>query len=69
MMLVGHTHEDIDAVFRRVFERWKKKGGCMNPHAFRAMLEKAIPAGASHMQPTTAPCACMHHSDAYYYVR
>eukprot|EP00965_Chrysotila_dentata_P250696 6209603-Pleurochrysis_carterae.AAC.1 len=31
MMLVGHTHKDIAAVFRRIYEMWKKKGGCLNP--------------------------------------
>eukprot|EP00965_Chrysotila_dentata_P005871 193158-Pleurochrysis_carterae.AAC.1 len=25
MMMVGHTHEDIDAVFRRVSEYWSRK--------------------------------------------
>eukprot|EP00965_Chrysotila_dentata_P140174 4633846-Pleurochrysis_carterae.AAC.1 len=47
-MLVGHTHEDIDAVFRRIYEMLKKKGGCLNPYKFKQMLKKAIPGVRLH---------------------
>eukprot|EP00965_Chrysotila_dentata_P050726 1681373-Pleurochrysis_carterae.AAC.1 len=26
MMMVGHTHEDIDALFRRIAEYWARQG-------------------------------------------
>eukprot|EP00965_Chrysotila_dentata_P096720 3196610-Pleurochrysis_carterae.AAC.2 len=43
MMLPGHTHEDIDAVFRCIYDYWKKRGVVLNPYEFKKMLRKACP--------------------------
>eukprot|EP00965_Chrysotila_dentata_P117210 3873608-Pleurochrysis_carterae.AAC.1 len=43
MMIPGHTHEDVDAVFRCIVEYWSNKGVVLNPQAFHRMLGMAIP--------------------------
>eukprot|EP00965_Chrysotila_dentata_P238719 6202682-Pleurochrysis_carterae.AAC.2 len=42
-MMPGHTHEDVDAIFRYTFEYWKKKGEVLNPYAFKEMLGWSVP--------------------------
>eukprot|EP00965_Chrysotila_dentata_P001005 32896-Pleurochrysis_carterae.AAC.1 len=58
MMLVGHTHEDIDAVLRRIYELWKKKGGCLSPYAFKEMLQMAH----NLCIPSWSTCTTSRHS-------
>eukprot|EP00965_Chrysotila_dentata_P247043 6207508-Pleurochrysis_carterae.AAC.1 len=43
MMTVGHTHEDINAVLRRVSEDWSRQRYVLTPHALLQYLGSAIP--------------------------
>eukprot|EP00965_Chrysotila_dentata_P190381 6173857-Pleurochrysis_carterae.AAC.1 len=36
-MAPGHTHVDIDELFKRIVERWKKLGHVLTPKAFSAL--------------------------------
>eukprot|EP00959_Pyramimonas_sp_CCMP1952_P084096 1758720-Pyramimonas_sp.AAC.1 len=38
-MDVGHTHEDIDAVFRVISQRWQRDGYVLTPSGFRNMVK------------------------------
>ena len=40
-LILGHTHEDIDAVFAHI---WKKVQGkhCLSPQAYRRIVEEAL---------------------------
>eukprot|EP00965_Chrysotila_dentata_P029893 995118-Pleurochrysis_carterae.AAC.1 len=42
MMMVGHTHEDIDALFRRVAENWSRQGKVLTPYDFFAYLHASV---------------------------
>eukprot|EP00965_Chrysotila_dentata_P017768 590850-Pleurochrysis_carterae.AAC.1 len=42
MMMVGHTHEDIDALFRRVAEYWSRKGKVLTPYDFFQYLRESV---------------------------
>eukprot|EP00965_Chrysotila_dentata_P250723 6209613-Pleurochrysis_carterae.AAC.2 len=42
MIEVGHTHEDIDAVFRRITQCWLRLGYVLLPSTFLAMLKDGI---------------------------
>eukprot|EP00965_Chrysotila_dentata_P142574 4712629-Pleurochrysis_carterae.AAC.1 len=42
MMMVGHTHEDIDALFRRVAEYWSGKGKVLTPYDFFKYLRESF---------------------------
>jgi len=48
MMMVGHTHEDIDALFRRAAEYWRKRGKVLTPSRFMSYLRDAIPGARIH---------------------
>eukprot|EP00965_Chrysotila_dentata_P254658 6211951-Pleurochrysis_carterae.AAC.2 len=48
MMMVGHTHEDIDALFRRIAEYWARQGIVRTPSAFQNYLKVAIPGAKVH---------------------
>eukprot|EP00965_Chrysotila_dentata_P139784 4621252-Pleurochrysis_carterae.AAC.1 len=48
MMMVGHTHEDIDALFRRVAEYWSRKGMVLTPHEFFAYLRASVKSTTVH---------------------
>eukprot|EP00965_Chrysotila_dentata_P122993 4065112-Pleurochrysis_carterae.AAC.1 len=48
MMMVGHTHEDIDALFRRIAEYWARQGRVSTPSAFMRYLREAIPSSTVH---------------------
>eukprot|EP00965_Chrysotila_dentata_P189358 6173276-Pleurochrysis_carterae.AAC.4 len=48
MMMVGHTHEDIDALFRRIAEYWARKGKVGTPSAFQRYLRAAVPGAVVH---------------------
>ena len=41
VLLLGHTHEDIDAVFAHI---WKKVQGkhCLTPQAYKRIVEEAL---------------------------
>ena len=41
-MMVGHTHEDIDAMFKLIVDLWKRWGAVHSPEEFMNMLEAAI---------------------------
>ena len=43
MMAPGHTHEDIDALFKRIVERWKQLGHVLTPKGFKTMLQVCAP--------------------------
>ena len=42
MMMVGHTHEDIDAMFRLIQDRWKRRGCVLSVDAFKELLREAV---------------------------
>eukprot|EP00965_Chrysotila_dentata_P219823 6191371-Pleurochrysis_carterae.AAC.1 len=42
MMEVGHTHEDIDAVFRRITQCWQRLGYVLSYSMFLNMLQDGI---------------------------
>eukprot|EP00965_Chrysotila_dentata_P070548 2331975-Pleurochrysis_carterae.AAC.1 len=46
--MVGHTHEDIDALFKCVTDKWKSKKKVLAPSAFLRLLEKVIPDATVH---------------------
>eukprot|EP00965_Chrysotila_dentata_P061769 2045806-Pleurochrysis_carterae.AAC.1 len=39
MMALGHTHEDIDALFKRIVEPWKQLGHVLTLKGFKTMLQ------------------------------
>eukprot|EP00965_Chrysotila_dentata_P090972 3003342-Pleurochrysis_carterae.AAC.1 len=39
MMMVGHTHEDIDAIFKRITDQWREKKKVLTPSGFLCMLQ------------------------------
>eukprot|EP00965_Chrysotila_dentata_P147848 4880476-Pleurochrysis_carterae.AAC.1 len=43
MMTVGHTHEDIDALFKRVTVYWQKMGKVLTPAHFMEYLACSLP--------------------------
>ena len=43
MMMVGHTHEDIDAIFQLISAAWKRLRAVLSPDAFVRMLQTAVP--------------------------
>eukprot|EP00965_Chrysotila_dentata_P096076 3174056-Pleurochrysis_carterae.AAC.1 len=47
-MMVGHTHEDIDALFRRIADYWARKGKVGSPSAFQQYLREAVPGAVVH---------------------
>eukprot|EP00965_Chrysotila_dentata_P180348 5954376-Pleurochrysis_carterae.AAC.1 len=47
-MMVGHTHEDIDAIFRCVSDYWSRRGKCLAPSVFLTYLSSAIPGSVVH---------------------
>eukprot|EP00965_Chrysotila_dentata_P119858 3963591-Pleurochrysis_carterae.AAC.2 len=42
MMKVGHTHDDIDALYRRVAEYWSRKGKVLTPYDFFKHLRESV---------------------------
>eukprot|EP00965_Chrysotila_dentata_P013769 456835-Pleurochrysis_carterae.AAC.1 len=48
MMMVGHTHENIDALFRRVAEYWSRKGMVLTPYDFFAFLRASVESTTVH---------------------
>lgn len=38
-MMVGHTHEDIDALFKRIVTKWLSLGQVLSPRAFLDLLQ------------------------------
>eukprot|EP00965_Chrysotila_dentata_P110174 3640990-Pleurochrysis_carterae.AAC.7 len=48
MMLVGHTHEDIDALFKLISTHWRKIDKVLNPVSFMHMLKDAISGASVH---------------------
>eukprot|EP00965_Chrysotila_dentata_P125392 4145938-Pleurochrysis_carterae.AAC.1 len=48
MMMIGHTHEDIDAIFRCVSDKWSRRGKCLAPSVFLTYLSSAIPGSVVH---------------------
>lgn len=48
MMMVGHTHEDIDALFKRITEHWRKIHYVLTPDSFMQCLQAAIPDATIH---------------------
>eukprot|EP00965_Chrysotila_dentata_P121861 4028031-Pleurochrysis_carterae.AAC.1 len=46
--MVGHTHEDIDAIFRCVSDYWARKKKCLTPSVFLQHLSEAIPSAIVH---------------------
>ena len=48
MMMVGHTHEDIDAAFKLVVDKWKQWGCVLSPDDFEKMLRDSIPDGSGY---------------------
>jgi len=55
MMMVGHTHEDIDAVFKRIVEEWRRRGKVLSPDEFYQLMRDAV-SGALVTLATHAPC-------------
>eukprot|EP00965_Chrysotila_dentata_P149233 4928506-Pleurochrysis_carterae.AAC.1 len=43
VMTPGHTHEDIDAPFKRIVERWKQLGHVLIREVFKTMLQVSAP--------------------------
>ena len=43
MMMVGHTHEDIDAIFQLISALWKRLRAVLSTDAFVRMLTAAVP--------------------------
>ena len=43
MMMVGHTHEDIDAIFQLISAAWKRARQVLSPSAFTQLLSDAVP--------------------------
>ena len=39
MMEVGHTHEDIDSVFRQIVQKWQDRRKVLTPSGFLALLQ------------------------------
>ena len=48
MMMVGHTHEDIDAIFKLVVMLWRRLRRVLCPVEFAQMLKDAIPNAVVH---------------------
>ena len=48
MMMVGHTHEDIDAIFKLIQDLWRRLGFVLTPQDFFRMIGDAV-AGRSSM--------------------
>ena len=48
MMMVGHTHEDIDAMFKLVVELWRRKRRVLSPADFAALLKESVPSAMVH---------------------
>ena len=48
MMMVGHTHEDIDALFKLIVELWRRLRRVLSPSDFHQMLQEAIPSAVVH---------------------
>eukprot|EP00965_Chrysotila_dentata_P003335 108809-Pleurochrysis_carterae.AAC.1 len=48
MMMVGHTHEDIDAIFKRITDQWREKKKVLTPSGLLCMLQEAIPNATVH---------------------
>ena len=57
MMMVGHTHEDIDAVFKRIVEEWKRQGKVLCPDDFYQMLRSVSGDLRSARPPPPPLCA------------
>ena len=48
MMMVGHTHEDIDALFKLIVALWRRQRHVLCPVDFARMLQDAIPSAHVH---------------------
>ena len=48
MMMVGHTHEDIDALFKLIVALWRRKGRVLSPDEFSRLLQDAVPTACVH---------------------
>jgi hypothetical protein len=48
MMMVGHTHEDIDAIFQLISALWKRLRAVLSTDAFVRMLTAAVPNSVVH---------------------
>eukprot|EP00965_Chrysotila_dentata_P234325 6200101-Pleurochrysis_carterae.AAC.1 len=48
MMMVGHTHEDIDSIFRRVSEYWKRQKKVHTPSVFLTYLSNSVQGAVVH---------------------
>eukprot|EP00965_Chrysotila_dentata_P101176 3341337-Pleurochrysis_carterae.AAC.4 len=46
--MVGHTHEDIDALFRRIVKYWARQGRASTSSAFMTYLRATIPGSKVH---------------------
>ena len=48
MMMVGHTHEDIDALFKLIVELWRRLRRVLSPADFHQLLQEAVPSAIVH---------------------
>ena len=48
MMMVGHTHEDIDAIFKLVVMLWRRLRRVLSPADFVQLLSDSIPNAVVH---------------------
>ena len=47
-MMVGHTHEDIDALFKLIVVLWRRQRHVLCPREFARLLQEAIPSSVVH---------------------
>eukprot|EP00965_Chrysotila_dentata_P056702 1880692-Pleurochrysis_carterae.AAC.1 len=47
-MMVGHTHEDIDAIFRCISEYWKRKAKVLTPSVYLTYLRDSVEGAVIH---------------------
>ena len=48
MMMVGHTHEDIDALFKLIVALWRRQRRVLSPDEFSRLLQDAVPTACVH---------------------